>query len=61
MPGKNQISSERSFVADSVFSRTIWLPRPVDGANVSAKLDEGVLTLTLNKMADKASVVVPIQ
>lgn len=60
MPG-NQISSERSFVADSAFSRTVWLPRPVDGTNVSAKLNEGVLTLTLNKMADKASVVVPIQ
>lgn len=59
----HQISTERSlkFVHDSSFTRTVWLPRPVDGNNVAAKLDDGVLTVTVNKMEDKASVVVPVQ
>jgi HSP20 family molecular chaperone IbpA len=48
-------------VRDSSFTRTVWLPRPVDGNNVAAKLDDGVLTITVNKMEDKASVVVPVQ
>ncbi|KAF9464173.1 HSP20-like chaperone [Collybia nuda] len=61
IPVGNPISNERAFVTDSVFSRTVWLPRSVDGANVDAKLNDGVLTLILNKMVDKASVVVPIQ
>jgi HSP20 family molecular chaperone IbpA len=61
LPTGNAISNERSFVTDSAFSRIVWLPRPVDGSNVAAKLDEGVLTITVNKLADKASVVVPIQ
>jgi HSP20 family molecular chaperone IbpA len=41
--------------------RTVWLPRPVDGNNVAAKLHDGVLTITVNKMEDKASVVVPVE
>jgi len=57
----NQISSERYFVRDSSFRRTVWLPRPIDGNKVAAKLDDGVLTITVNKMEDKASVVVPVE
>lgn len=45
---------------DASFTRTVWLPRPVDGDNVAAKLDDGVLTITVNKMEDKASVIVPV-
>ncbi|KAJ7250878.1 HSP20-like chaperone [Mycena haematopus] len=43
------------------FSRTILLPRPVDSSNVAAKLEDGILKLTLNKMEDKASVVVQVE
>ena len=39
-----QIASERTLTGQSSFSRTIWLPRRVDGANVTAKLEDGVLT-----------------
>lgn len=59
-PG-NAISSERSFVRDASFTRTVWLPRPVDGNNVTAKLNDGVLTITVNKAEDKGSIVVPVQ
>ncbi|KAF8237185.1 HSP20-like chaperone [Tricholoma matsutake] len=58
---ENQISTERLFVRDSSFTRTVWLPRPLDGNNVAAKLHDGVLTITVNKMEDKASVIVPVQ
>ncbi|KIO30267.1 hypothetical protein M407DRAFT_20731 [Tulasnella calospora MUT 4182] len=34
----------------SSFERTIWLPRPVDAQNVSAKLDHGILTLEIPKL-----------
>jgi len=37
------------------FSRTIWLPRPAKAANVSAKLDHGVLTLEIPKQEDVGS------
>lgn len=57
----NQISTERSFVGNSMFTRTVWLPRPVDSDNVAAKLDDGILTITVPKAQDKASVVVPVQ
>jgi len=40
----------------SNFSRTIWLPRAVDDSKVSAKLVDGVLTLTIPKAVDKERV-----
>ncbi|KIK03353.1 hypothetical protein K443DRAFT_5449 [Laccaria amethystina LaAM-08-1] len=57
------ITTERpsSYTRNAVFSRTIWLPRPVDTQNVSAKLDHGVLTVTVNKSQDKESVVIPVE
>ncbi|KAF8964229.1 HSP20-like chaperone [Flammula alnicola] len=55
-----QISSERPFTRNVSFTRTVWLPRPVDAQNVSAKLENGVLTISVNKAEDKASTVVPI-
>ncbi|KAG6903242.1 hypothetical protein C0995_000137 [Termitomyces sp. Mi166 len=57
----NQISSERTFVHNTSFRRTVWLPRPVDSHDVAAKLDHGILTLTLKKAKDKGSVVVPVE
>jgi len=49
-----------SFLRSSSFSRTVWLPRPVNGKAVSAKLDHGVLTLRVPKRDDEASVRVSI-
>ncbi|KAF5382583.1 hypothetical protein D9615_002785 [Tricholomella constricta] len=56
----NQLSSERTFVGNTSFRRTVWLPRPVDGSNVVANLDHGILTVNIPKAEDKGSVVVPI-
>jgi HSP20 family molecular chaperone IbpA len=44
-----------------MFSRTIWLPRPVDPNKVSAKLQDGILTLTIPKAEDKGSVKVDVE
>ncbi|KAK0464560.1 HSP20-like chaperone [Desarmillaria tabescens] len=55
------ISAERQFWSNSSFTRTVWLPRPVDSSGVSAQLKDGVLTVTVPKAEDKASVVVPVQ
>jgi HSP20 family molecular chaperone IbpA len=57
----NQISSERFFSGSSSFSRTILLPRPVDGNNVVAKLKDGILTLTIPKAEDRGSVKVAVE
>jgi HSP20 family molecular chaperone IbpA len=45
----------------SSFSRTVWLPRVVDEKNVSAKLADGVLVLTIPKAEDKVSTKVAIE
>ena len=45
----NAITNERNFSGSSSFSRTIWLPRPVDASGVSAKLVDGVLSLRIPK------------
>ncbi|THH27987.1 hypothetical protein EUX98_g6200 [Antrodiella citrinella] len=60
-PAQNEISTERSFVGSSTFTRTVWLPRQVDSDNVSAKLNDGILTVTIAKADDPASVSVPVQ
>jgi len=60
-PEQNQISTERSFAGSASFTRTVWLPRPVDAQNVSAKLDHGILTVTVPKAQDPASVQVPVE
>ncbi|KAJ8691568.1 hypothetical protein PTI98_011128 [Pleurotus ostreatus] len=59
-PSGNQISTERIFTGSSTFTRTVWLPRPVDTQNVAAKLDDGILTVRVQKAEDKASVRIPI-
>jgi len=60
-PETNQISSERSFVGASSFTRTVWLPRQVDPSNVVAKHNDGVLTLEIPKAEDPGSVRINIQ
>ena len=57
----NQISTERSFVGSSVFTRTVWLPRPVDSTGVTATLNDGVLTVKIPKAEDVGSVSIPVQ
>ncbi|KAG7088442.1 hypothetical protein E1B28_012434 [Marasmius oreades] len=57
----NQLSTERQFVSDARFTRTVWLPKQVDGSSVAAKLKDGVLTVTIPKSEDKGSVVVSVE
>ncbi|TFK74878.1 HSP20-like chaperone [Pluteus cervinus] len=56
-----KISTERAYTNNAYFTRTVWLPRPVDTNNVVARLEDGVLKLTVTKADDKGSVVVPVQ
>lgn len=57
----NQLSTERVFTSNATFTRTVFLPRQVDGSRVTAKLNDGVLTLTLPKAEDKASVKIDVE
>lgn len=52
----NQLSVERAFTGSSTFTRTVFLPRPVDPKNVSAKLADGILTLSIPKAEEVGSV-----
>jgi len=54
-----QISTERSVIGN--FSRTVILPRPVDSDNVAARLEDGILRITLAKAEDKGSVSVLVE
>jgi HSP20 family molecular chaperone IbpA len=56
-----QLSVEREFNRNTRFTRTVWLPRSVDTQNISAKLENGVLTILARKAEDKAMTTVPIQ
>ncbi|KAF7314263.1 SHSP domain-containing protein [Mycena kentingensis (nom. inval.)] len=42
------------------FSGSVSFPRPIDSGTVVAKLEDGILQITLNKAEDKASVLVPV-
>ncbi|KAF8645228.1 hypothetical protein AX16_008055 [Volvariella volvacea WC 439] len=55
-----KISTERAYSENTTFTRTVWLPRPVDANNVNAKLENGVLNVTLGKAEDKGSVTIPV-
>lgn len=56
----NQLSVERAFTGSSTFTRTVYLPRPVDPKSVSAKLADGILTLSIPKAEEVGSVKVNI-
>ncbi|EIW80966.1 HSP20-like chaperone [Coniophora puteana RWD-64-598 SS2] len=61
-PSTTELASERaSSISSSTFSRTVWLPQMVDSSKVSAKLDHGVLTLTIPKVEDKAHTTIKIE
>ncbi|KAG1801058.1 HSP20-like chaperone [Suillus variegatus] len=44
-----QLAMERQYPGSATFIRTVWLPRPVDSSKVSAKLQDGILTMTCLK------------
>ena len=60
-PKQNAISTERIFSGTSSFTRTVVLPQPVDSSRVTAKLSDGVLTVTVPKAADTGSVQVNVE
>ncbi|KXN88168.1 30 kDa heat shock protein [Leucoagaricus sp. SymC.cos] len=55
-----QISVERPYTRNYSFMRTVWLPRPVDPGNVAAKLQNGVLSITLTKAVGEESEVINV-
>jgi HSP20 family molecular chaperone IbpA len=55
------LSAERSFTGSSKFTRTVWLPRPADARNVTAKLADGILTLRIAKAEEKDAVKVEVE
>jgi len=56
-----QYQPGRSSWSSYSFSRTIWLPRPVNPANVTAKLDHGILTLDIPKREEPGTQKINIQ
>ncbi|EIW59489.1 HSP20-like chaperone [Trametes versicolor FP-101664 SS1] len=60
-PESNALSTERVFSGTSTFTRTVVLPRPVDSSKVTAKLSDGVLTVTVPKAEDVGSVQVNVK
>ncbi|RPD62403.1 HSP20-like chaperone [Lentinus tigrinus ALCF2SS1-7] len=60
-PEQTAISTERTFRGTSKFTRTVLLPQPVDSSKVTAKLSDGVLTVTIPKATDTGSVTVNVE
>jgi len=56
-----QLTAERFFSGDASFTRTVWLPREVDQSKVTAKLEDGILTLRLPKADDKGNFKINIE
>jgi HSP20 family molecular chaperone IbpA len=59
-PG-TQLTMERQYSGSATFVRTVWLPRPINSSQVSAKLQDGILTMTVPKAEDQESVKVPLE
>ncbi|KAN0087469.1 Translin [Tylopilus felleus] len=55
-PPSNQLTTERLYSGTSSFTRTVWLPHPVDSSQITAKLADGVLTLKAPRVEDKESI-----
>lgn len=55
------ISTERMFTGTSSFTRTVLLPLPIDSSRVSAKLADGVLTVTVPKAPEVGSVQINVE
>jgi HSP20 family molecular chaperone IbpA len=60
-PEPNKISVERESTGHATFTRSITLPTQVDANKVSAKLADGVLTLTVPKAEDAGRVKIDIE
>jgi len=60
-PDSNEISVERESTGHTTFTRSITLPTQVDANNVSAKLADGVLTLTIPKAEEAGRVKIDVQ
>lgn len=60
VPG-TQLATERQYPSSATFIRTVWLPRPIDSSKVSAKLQDGILTMTVPKAEDQESIKIPIE
>jgi len=60
-PESNKIAVERESTGHTTFTRSITLPTQVDTNKVSAKLADGVLTLTIPKVEDTGRVKIDIQ
>ncbi|KAG2344542.1 HSP20-like chaperone [Suillus weaverae] len=59
-PG-TQLAMERQYPGSAAFIRTVWLPRPIDSSKVSAKLQDGILTMTVPMAEDQESIKVPLE
>lgn len=55
-----QVATASQWSGSRAFTRTVWLPHRIDAKNVSAKLDNGVLTVKATKAKDEA-VTVPVE
>lgn len=55
------VSVEREFKRNVSFTKTVWLPRSVETQDVSARLENGVLTILAKKAEDEATTTIPIQ
>ncbi|KAF9643920.1 HSP20-like chaperone [Thelephora ganbajun] len=60
-PESNKISVERESTGHTTFTRSVTLPTQVDPSKVSAKLADGVLTLTIPKAEDAGRVKIDIE
>jgi len=60
-PESTKISVERESTGHTTFTRSITLPTQVDASKVSAKLVDGVLTLTVPKAEDAGRVKIDIE
>ncbi|KAG1742370.1 HSP20-like chaperone [Suillus paluster] len=56
-----QLAVERQYSGSATFTRTVWLPRPINSSRVSAKLRDGILTMTVPKAEDQESIRVPLE
>ncbi|KAL7279973.1 hypothetical protein ACG7TL_006384 [Trametes sanguinea] len=60
-PESTALSTERLFTGSASFTRTVVLPQPVDSSKVTAKLQDGVLTVTVPKAEDVGSVQINVE
>ncbi|KAG8800772.1 hypothetical protein FRC16_002106 [Serendipita sp. 398] len=44
-----QAANEQGLTGTSTFSRTVWLPNPIDSSTVRAKLEDGVLMIKASR------------